>query len=103
MTVAGITGARSALPNFKKYVNRIRRFTDKPLALGFGISTPGMLAKVLKHADGAIVGSAVIRVISANIDKKNLPVIVGNFVSKLRKGIPREKQTGKNGYHAQKN
>ena len=96
VTVAGITGTRSALPDFKKYIDLIRRFTDKPLALGFGISTPGMLAKVLKHADGAIVGSAVIKVITASIGKENLPGIVGNFVSKLRKGICN------NGYHAKK-
>ncbi len=103
VTVAGITGARSALPDLNKYVNRIRRFTDKPLALGFGISTPGMLAKVLKHADAAIVGSAVIKVIKANIKKQNLPGIVGAFISRLRRGVPGERKTEKNGYHAQKN
>lgn len=89
VTVAGITGARTALPDFRKYVARVRKFTDKPIALGFGISDAKLLRKVLKHADGAIVGSAVIKEITRNLHRKDLAERTGSFVSKLRKGMGR--------------
>ena len=88
VTVTGITGARTALPDFKKYVARVRKFTDKPIAMGFGISGAKMLGRVLKYADGAIVGSAVIRKITENLGRKELVERTGRFVSGLAKGIP---------------
>lgn len=62
VSVLGITGERKTLPEeLAKFVGRVRNQTDKPLAVGFGISTPEQAAEVGEIADGVIVGSALIK------------------------------------------
>lgn len=62
VSVAGVTGTRSALPpDLAEYIGRVRAQTDKPLAVGFGVSTPEHAAAVGRLADGVIVASALIR------------------------------------------
>lgn len=61
MARLGITGERAEAPEVKPIVDRIRRHTALPIAAGFGISTPAHVTAVLEHADGAIVGSAIVR------------------------------------------
>ncbi|MFA4030348.1 MAG: hypothetical protein GDYSWBUE_002041 [Candidatus Fervidibacterota bacterium] len=60
----GITGERERLPkDLSELVGRIKRFTDKPVAVGFGISSPEHVSAVLTQteADAVVVGSAVVR------------------------------------------
>ncbi len=57
----GITGERSDAPDVAPIVERIRRHTVLPIAAGFGISTAEHVRAVASHADGAIVGSAIVR------------------------------------------
>ena len=58
----GVTGARAQMdPELKALLTRIRAATDKPLCVGFGISTPAHVAQVLEIADGAVIGSALVR------------------------------------------
>jgi tryptophan synthase alpha chain len=61
VSLTGVTGARrelwSGLPDF---LDRVRRHTDLPLVVGFGISTAAHIRQVGEHADGAIVASALI-------------------------------------------
>ena len=60
----GTTGIREDLPeDLSGLVERLRALTDKPLAVGFGLSRPEQVAVVSQVADGAIVGSAVVRMI----------------------------------------
>ncbi len=60
----GTTGVREDLPeDLTSLVERLRGLTDKPLAVGFGLSNPEQVAVVARVADGAIVGSAVVRMI----------------------------------------
>ncbi len=81
----GITGAKPELEkNLGGFIKKVRRITDKPLAVGFGISKPGQVRIVKKYADGAIVGSAVIDVIKKNAGRKGLVKKVGVFVGTLR-------------------
>jgi tryptophan synthase alpha chain len=62
VSVLGITGERKALPvELAQFVERVRAHTDKPLAVGFGISTPEQAAAVGETADGVIVGSALVK------------------------------------------
>ncbi len=62
VSVTGITGARQALPaDLVDFVARVRRHTDLPLAVGFGISSGEQAAQVAAIADGVIVGSALVR------------------------------------------
>jgi len=58
---AGVTGARTALSNdAESLVSRLRKFTDLPIAVGFGISTASQVADTWKYADAAVVGSAIV-------------------------------------------
>jgi len=62
VSVAGITGARDRLPDYiVDYIASIKGLTDKPVCLGFGVSTPDQARFVAAHADGVIVGSAIVR------------------------------------------
>lgn len=57
----GITGERQDAPEVAGMVSAIRQVTDLPIACGFGISTAEHVRAVTKHADAAIVGSALVR------------------------------------------
>ncbi|VAX40755.1 Tryptophan synthase alpha chain, partial [hydrothermal vent metagenome] len=70
----GITGERAEAPDVARRVKKLREWTDLPIACGFGISTPDHVRAVVKHADAAIVGSALIRHIDQAIDKKTDPL-----------------------------
>lgn len=60
----GVTGERGELAqDARELVRRLRRFTKLPIAVGFGISAPEQVAEVGKFADGAVVGSAIVRCI----------------------------------------
>jgi tryptophan synthase alpha chain len=57
----GITGERQALPDVAGRVEAVRRLTDLPVAVGFGISRPEHVAAATAVADAAVVGSAFVR------------------------------------------
>ena len=62
LSVAGTTGEREALPEqLVAHLDRLRGKTDLPLAVGFGISKPEHVRALHGRADGAIVGSAIVR------------------------------------------
>ncbi len=62
VSLTGITGARKDLPtNLTDFIARLRRGTDMPLVMGFGISTPDHARQVSRLTDGFIVGSALVR------------------------------------------
>jgi tryptophan synthase alpha chain len=62
VSVTGITGARTELPpDLQVFVSRVRRHTDLPLAVGFGIGTGRQAAAIAAIADGVIVGSALVK------------------------------------------
>ena len=61
VSVAGVTGAGAAtMDHVEQAVARLRRHTDLPLCIGFGIRTPEHAADVARRADGAVVGSALV-------------------------------------------
>ncbi len=61
VSVAGVTGAGSAtLEHIETAVARLKRHTDLPIAIGFGIRTPEQAAAIARRADGVVVGSALI-------------------------------------------
>jgi tryptophan synthase alpha chain len=70
LSVAGITGERSQLPpDLAAGVKNMKSLTDRPVCVGFGISTAQHVAQLAGIADGAIVGSAVVRRMKQNQDK----------------------------------
>jgi tryptophan synthase alpha chain len=88
ISVVGITGVRSELPaDITENIQNIKRSTNLPVAMGFGISTPEQARMAGKIADGVIVGSAIMREIEkyGNQDDKILIDNVGKFVGELVK------------------
>src|ERR1051325_1552276 len=69
VAIAGITGTRSAdAASVNTAVARLRRFTDLPIAVGFGIRTRAQAAEVAKAADAAVVGTALVDRLALNLD-----------------------------------
>jgi tryptophan synthase alpha chain len=69
VAIAGITGTRSAdAADVAAAVARLRRFTELPVAVGFGIRTPEHAAAVARAADAAVVGSALVQRLALNLD-----------------------------------
>lgn len=82
--MTGTTGARKKLPKeLSMKLKAIKNITKLPVCVGFGISTSHQVKEVQKIADGAIVGSAIVKVIEKNIGKKGLVKQVGRFIRKL--------------------
>ena len=66
---AGVTGQREAMSaESEQLVSRVRRFSDLPVAVGFGVSTPAHVRDVWRYADAAVVGSAIVSAIE-NADR----------------------------------
>jgi tryptophan synthase alpha chain len=85
VSLVGVTGARDRLPpELEAFVARVRRASELPLAVGFGIGTPAQARRVAAAADGVIVGSALIRAVGAAHDPAQA---ARNFVASLRAGI----------------
>jgi tryptophan synthase alpha chain len=69
VAIAGITGTRSANSSeVAASVAGLRRFTDLPIAVGFGIRTPAQAAAVARAADAAVVGTALVQRLADNLD-----------------------------------
>lgn len=78
----GVTGMRSEIKNdLASIVNVVRAHTDVPCAIGFGISTPEQAKKMSQISDGAIVGSAIMKLIEQY--GKDAPAYVGDYVKSM--------------------
>jgi tryptophan synthase alpha chain len=83
----GVTGVRDQLaPDAATLVQRVKAQTTLPVALGFGISTPGHVAAACAHADAAVVGSAIVNVIADN-RRNGAPDAVREYVRWLKSGL----------------
>ncbi len=82
----GVTGTRSEInTDLKSIVDVIRQNSSVPCAIGFGISTPEQAKKMADIADGAIVGSAIIKIIEQY--GKDAPRYVGEYVKSMKDAI----------------
>ena len=80
----GVTGEQAEIESsVEDMVGKIKQHTDKPVAVGFGISKPEHAIDVAGFADGVIVGSAIVRMIGALGDSPETPEKVGAFVKSL--------------------
>lgn len=69
VSVTGVTGARQTVSDeIQHHVANIRLVTQKPIAVGFGISTPEQAARIGAIADGVIVGSALVKAADESVD-----------------------------------
>lgn len=82
----GVTGVRSEIKtDLGAIVETVRQNTDIPCAIGFGISTPEQAAKMAGISDGAIVGSAIVRLIGEH--GKDAPEYVGEYVKRMKEAL----------------
>ena len=82
----GVTGVRSEITtNISKIVSVIRENTDVPCAVGFGIATPEQAAAMAEVSDGAIVGSAIIKMVEKY--GKESPKYVGEYIRTMKDAV----------------
>ncbi|WP_316976147.1 tryptophan synthase subunit alpha [Shumkonia mesophila] len=93
VSITGITGTASAsVANIGAAMARLRRHTDLPIAVGFGIKTAAQAAEVAAVADAAVVGSALVNCLAANLNaagvaEPGLVTAVLGMVSELAGGV----------------
>jgi tryptophan synthase alpha chain len=81
---AGVTGARNESSNdAETLVARLRKYTDLPIAVGFGISSAEQIKEVWRYADAAVIGSAIVKEIERSLDSSDTIERVGEFVKNL--------------------
>ena len=88
VSVAGVTGARETLPEeLGEFLQRVRRQTKLPLAVGFGISRPEHVAQLGRQVEAVVVGSAIVALIERNLDNVSLEIQLESFVRELKHGF----------------
>ncbi|NMB80116.1 MAG: tryptophan synthase subunit alpha [Methanomicrobiales archaeon] len=89
VAVLGVTGVRDTVSTGAlDLLKRVRRFTDVPLALGFGISTPAHVKTCADAgADGVIVGSAIVEIVEKNLgDPQQMAHSLRSYVARMKTG-----------------
>jgi len=85
VSLAGVTGTRKELASgIAESVGNIRKQSDMPVCVGFGISTPEHVRQVSRYADGAIVGSALVSLIEKIQNDPKCSDVVARFIRELR-------------------
>jgi tryptophan synthase alpha chain len=93
VSVLGITGTKTPdLKSVAKNVNRLRKHTNLPIAVGFGVKSAGQARAIAKSADGVVVGSALVTAIKDSLTKtgKSSPrtvKAVHSLVSDIARGV----------------
>ncbi len=90
VSLLGVTGSRNTLSDaVEGLVKKLKKITDVPVCVGFGISTPEHAAMVAKTgADGVIIGSRIVNLIEENLgDKKLMLSKIASFIAELEKAI----------------
>lgn len=81
---AGVTGARESVSaEAERLVRRMRKFSDLPIAVGFGISNAAQVAEVWRYADAAVVGSALVAEIERLNNSPDIARLIGRFSQRL--------------------
>ncbi len=89
VSLTGITGSKlPALDEVGQGVARIKRVTDLPVAVGFGVSTPEEAGRIARVADGVIVASALIKRLQAQPDARGRVAELTAYVASLKAAFP---------------
>jgi tryptophan synthase alpha chain len=88
ISITGVTGtAAPELESIKSDVEKIRKITDLPIAVGFGISTPEQAREIACFADGLVIGSAVVRLIDKHRKRPDLIQTVSDFIREMKEAL----------------
>eukprot|EP00520_Triparma_pacifica_P020277 CAMPEP_0118642874 /NCGR_PEP_ID=MMETSP0785-20121206/6069_1 /TAXON_ID=91992 /ORGANISM="Bolidomonas pacifica, Strain CCMP 1866" /LENGTH=359 /DNA_ID=CAMNT_0006534457 /DNA_START=1116 /DNA_END=2192 /DNA_ORIENTATION=- len=97
VSVTGVTGSRTELPSdLKDFIGRIRKQTDLPLAVGFGIGNPDQVNQVAEVGDGVVVGSAILNAVDKageNASTEERAAACKKFVSEMVGGAKQKNPT----------
>ena len=86
VSITGITGTRSASADvMRPALQRLRKHTRLPIAVGFGIQTPQQIREIITDSDAVVVGSALVREIERNISKHGIST--NDLVNKVTERI----------------
>ncbi len=88
VTITGITGQHSAnIDQLKLSIENIRKKTKLPIVSGFGIKDEKQVSEICKICEGAVVGSAIVKIIEENLeDTSKIIQLISEFVKKLKQG-----------------
>lgn len=85
VSTTGVTGARAALrSDLREFIGRLRRHTDLPLAVGFGVSTAAQANEIAEYADGVIIGSSLVEVVARSTDLNEALAEIGRRLYQVR-------------------
>jgi tryptophan synthase alpha chain len=93
VSITGITGTASAdASKVADAVARIKRHTALPVCVGFGVKTPEQAAGFARHAEGVVVGSALVEAVRVSLDAEGCATpktvaAVADLVAGLAKGV----------------
>ena len=88
VSLTGITGAKlGKVSEIGRNVDQIRKISQTPVAVGFGVTTPEDAAEVSAVADGVIVGSAIVKHIAAGQQQQGMVARVAGFVQSLKSAM----------------
>jgi tryptophan synthase alpha chain len=86
----GVTGARDSIAaSLPAKIAELRKVSDLPIAVGFGISNPEQAREVAQHADAIVVGSAIVDLIAKHGDSAEMIERVTTFASEIAKSVNR--------------
>ena len=87
VTITGITGQHSAnIDELKKSIKLIKNYTSLPIVAGFGIKNAKDVKEICQIADGAVVGSSIVKIIEENQhDENTILQLVNKFTKELKK------------------
>jgi len=108
VSLLGVTGARKGLSDMvKPLVTRLKKLTDVPICVGFGVSTPQHAKEIAEAgADGVIIGSKIVKMIEDNLsDKNKMQTEIADFITQVKAvpvidytaflSFPRKRESGK--------
>ena len=87
VSLLGVTGARKGLSDMvKPLVTRLKKLTDVPICVGFGVSTPQHAKEIAEAgADGVIIGSKIVKMIEDNLsDKNKMQTEIADFIKQVK-------------------
>jgi tryptophan synthase alpha chain len=88
VSITGITGtAAPKIADIKTAVEKIRKITKLPIAVGFGISQPQQAREIAQFADGIVIGSAVVKLIDENRNNSDLIKIVSGYAGEIKRAL----------------
>ncbi|MFU8876971.1 MAG: tryptophan synthase subunit alpha [Wenzhouxiangellaceae bacterium] len=97
VSLKGVTGSAALdADSLAPSLERLRRHTDKPVAVGFGIATPDQAAAVARHADAVVIGSALVQRLDGAADADQAARVAAEYLAPVRRaldGIPAASQS----------